>query len=302
MRRKSVCVTLLCLAVVLILAMAAPAGAVIGGTPDTANSYSNVGMNMEYGWLPGYPTSYAIAGTCTLVRNEPPNNVIVLCAAHMLAWDAFTLPNRVIFEPLTDADWAWAVPDSVAYGPNTYEVLDHAIHTGFDPAPYQGYSRRDSIGPTREDVALMWLDRQVLDPDTGKAVVPATVVGLHGLDDIDVRGEMFRLVGYGLNGWLQGNSIQATHNGKVAASWSGRNYGDASVVCTEAAYLDRYLKLTSAACDFDSGGPVFHGNPAIDVAVASFAEDGGNAPAYFFRLDTKSAQDFLHENGVPTLP
>lgn len=308
MRKTHGILGVLCLALLLGLLLAAgPAGAVIGGTPDTENIYGNVGMNMEYGWpMSGH---YGIAASCTLVRNDP-GNVIVMCAAHQLAFanqapSDPVHPNLVTFDPLPPMGEGGTF-DAIASDPDeyvelgVYTVVDYAIHPGFDLAPYQGGSLLDGIGPTREDVGLMWLDRPVVDRETGVPMTPATIVGLQALDGVAVQGETFTLAGYGLNGWLQGNAVSATHSDKLAVLWSGRNYGDGSIVCTERAYLDRYLMLTSLLCDFDSGGALFH--DGVIAAVGSFGTDGGHAPGYCYRLDTASAQGFLHDNGVPTLP
>jgi hypothetical protein len=101
MKHKSVWATLLSLAVVVILAMAtAPAQAVVGGTRDVDNSYSNVGMVLARsngGW--------GVGASCTLVRNDA-GHVAVLTAAHVaeaiVGRGGLGLDNVcVTFDPLT---------------------------------------------------------------------------------------------------------------------------------------------------------------------------------------------------------
>ena len=170
------------------------------------------------------------------------------------------------------------------------------MHPGFDvDTPYRGgvgNSKPSAIGPGREDVALMWLDRQVLDAD-GNPVPPASIVGRHVLDGLDLKSETFTAVGYGFNDWLLGNVTSWTAGGAGSAMWSGRNYAGASVVSEHGAFTDRYLMITSVVNSFDSGGAVFLGDTSTIVAIPVFSSNRAASPGYCYRLDTDSAQDFL---------
>jgi len=293
MKRKSVRATLLCLAVVVILAVAvAPAGAVIGGQQDTGNEYSNVGMKLEWDlWVPG---QLGFAGSCTLIKNDA-DGVVAMTAAHAL-WplDAPTLlKTRVTFDPLTDYDWFMTIPtlpDTV----KTYGVTAAVLHPGFDVAtPYRANSKKSAIGPGREDVALMWLDRQVLLPGTATPVAPASIVGLGGLEVSDLKDETFTAVGYGLKDFLVGSVMSSYAGGRAAATWNGRNYKEVSVLAAGGVSADRFLTLTNSVSAWDSGGPLFRGDTI--VGVHSAVSSGRNAsPGYVYRLDTQSAQDFVN--------
>jgi hypothetical protein len=84
-----------------------------------------------------------------------------------------------------------------------------------------------------------------------------------------------------------------------AVLWSGRNYRDDVRIITEQdAFGDRYLKLEECVMPHDSGGPCFHNGriAALNVWLGGM-RDG---PAYEYRLDTASAQGFLHANGIAT--
>lgn len=297
MRCKTVLATVLCLAVVSLAAIAAaPAGAVIGGQQDngTPAQYPNVGMNLEYGsWVPEY---WGFAGSCTLVKNEP-GEVIVMTAAHAV-W-ASTLAHiredwRVTFDSCTNYDWNVILPEGLPSDLKTYAITDVVMHPGFDvDTPYRsGASKQSVIGPGREDVALMWLDEQVLDAD-GEPVAPASIVGRQGLDGLDLKSETFTAVGYGLNDFLVGSVASYFAGGAGAAMWSGRNYAEVSVVSEHAAFTDRYLMLTAAINAFDSGGAVFLGDASTIVAIPVLNSNRAAAPGYCYRLDTDSAQDFL---------
>jgi len=296
MKRKSVRATLLCLAVVVFLAVAAaPAGAVIGGQQDTGNKYSNVGMNLEFGYFD--PGLWGFAGSCTLVRNDR-GNVVVMTAAHAV-WgvspEDIAANWRVTFDPLTDYDWFLTIPGTLPTDLETYRVTDAVMHPGFDvDTPYTGWggSKPNVIGPGREDVALMWLDRRVVLPGTRKLVTPAPIVGLGELDKLDLKSETFMVVGYGISDFLAGNQASFTQAGNGAGTWSGRNYREASVVSEDEAFDDRFLKLTSSVSSFDSGGAVFHGG-AI-VGLPALGSPRYESPCYIYRLDTQLAQDFVN--------
>ena len=294
---------LLALALLLALCLLATAGAalaVVGGQQDsgTPARYPNVGMNLEYGgWVPGF---WGFAGSCTLVRNDP-GEVIVMTAAHAV-WGSsaeYLAANEVVtFDPCTSYDWNLILPDGLPGDLETYAITDVKMHPGFDvDTPYRGAlglgaSKPSVIGPGREDVALMWLDRQVLDAD-GNTVKAASIVGRHGLDALDLKSETFTAVGYGFNDWLRGNVASWTAGGAGAAMWSGRNYAGTSVVSEHGAFTDRYLKITSVVNSFDSGGAVFLRDTGTIVAIPVFSSNRAASPAYCYRLDTDSAQEFL---------
>ncbi len=278
---------LVCLACLVALGVgAAPGVAMIGGTQDTANIYPNVGIVLVH-----YDWGWDFAATCTLVKNEN-GNVAVLTAGHvtdyLVSEGGPGLTNtRVAFAPLTDWDAsAWPRQDLPF---TSYQVVAQRTHPVYVESvattPYLGDSKRFGIGPGREDVALMWLD----EPVTG--VSAAQIAGLGELDGLTLRDETFTAVGYGLNEFPLG-SYMAMRNPQFSWTWSGRNYRDVTLVSVHEAFADRYLKTTVSTNFGDSGGPVFHGD--VVVAVTSWGQSMRSvSPAYPYRLDTKSAQDFL---------
>lgn len=298
MQHTSTRVALLCMAVIVLLALAAapPAGAIIGGTRDTTNIYKNVGLNLELGaFVPG---QWGWSASCTLVRNEP-GNVIVLLAAHQLAWNRDPTMNKVTFEPVPDFGWEWTDAEGKGLGDvKTYDVVDFAIHPDYPSVPLSP-CKRNWIGPGREDVALMWLDEQVYLPD-GSLMPTSPIVGLHELDALAGRGETFTAVGYGTSGWLLGSDISLFAGGAAAATWDGRNYKAVSVVTENGAFLDRYLKMSTGEADGDSGGPLLH--DGVILTVCSLSSPRQTSPAYDYRLDTYSAQKFLSDHGLVPVP
>lgn len=297
MQRRSTWLALLCLAIAAMLLIAAtPAQAIIGGTQDAANIYKNVGMNLEFGaFVPG---QWGWSASCTLVKNEP-GNVIVLLAAHQLAWNPDPKMDKVTFEPVPDFGWEWTDATGIGLGDvKTYDVVDYAIHPDYSSAPLSP-CKLNWIGPGREDVALMWLDEQVYLPD-GSLMPTSPIIGLHGLDALARRGETFTAVGYGTTGWLLGSDISLFAGGAAAAAWDGRNYKAVSVLTEHGAFLDRYLKMSTGEADGDSGGPLLH--DGVILTVCSLSSPRQDSPAYDYRLDTYSAQKFLSDYGLVPVP
>jgi hypothetical protein len=291
MKRKSVWVALLCLAVLVSLAVtAAPAGAVIGGQQDTANKYSNVGMLVVWDgegyWTPD--------GSCTVVKNDAAG-AVVMTAAHCVAWVAapgsLGIENmRVVFDPLLDDELGVLPQDNLA---SVYKVKAFAMHPDYFDAlfttPYLGNAKMFGIGPGREDVALLWLEKRV------RGAAPAPIVGEGYLNALDLKNTRFTVVGYGLNGFVTGSVVSA----ESQVLWSGRNFrDDVRVLTDQDAFGDRYVKLEECVLPHDSGGPVFLNGKiaALNVWLGGM-RDG---PAYEYRLDTASAQVFLQTNRVVT--
>jgi len=293
MKRKIVLAMVLCLALVSLAAIAAaPAAAVIGGQQDTDNQFSNVGMKLEWDlWVPG---QLGFAGSCTLIKNDA-DGVVAMTAAHaLLPLDAQTLAKtQITFDPLTDYDWFMTIP-TLPGTVETYGVTAAVLHPGFDvDTPYRANSKESAIGPGREDVALMWLDRQVVLPGTTTPVEPAPIVGLGGLDVPDLKNETFTAVGYGLNDFLVGSILSSYAGGRAVATWNGRNHKEVSVIAEGGVFADRFLTVTNSVSAWDSGGPLFRDGTI--VGVHSAVQSARNAsPGYCYRLDTASAQDFVN--------
>jgi hypothetical protein len=252
---------------VAVLLLAAPAGAVIGGTSDTANKYANVGvlqLQDEGEWFD------FCSGT--LVRED-----VVLTAAHCTDFlveegrDGFGPADlRISFDPEGDAP---------------YSTVDHiVVHPDwFTAGPCIGNSKHRCLAPPAEDIALVFLD----DPVVG--VTPALIAGAGYLDELDLSSETFVVVGYGTDAFITGSAASP----KAITIVDGvRSYREVSALPAQDAFPDRFLKITKSVCFGDSGGPVFHGDTVVALNTWTFSLRCAG-PNLEYRVDSEPAQTFL---------
>jgi Trypsin len=258
-------------AAIAVLLLAAPAGAVIGGTSDTANKYANVGvlqLQVEGEWF-DFCSGTLVAGD------------VVLTAAHCTDFlveegpDGFGPDDlRISFDPEGDAP---------------YYTVDHiVVHPDwFTAGPCFGNSKHACLAPPAEDIALVFLD--VDEPVAG--VTPAPIAGEGYLDTLDLQNETFTVVGYGTDEFITGSAASP----KAITVFDGiRSYRDVTAISGQDAFPDRFLKITAGVCFGDSGGPLFHDDTIVALNTWTFSWRC-SGPNLEYRLDSTVAQLFLNQ-------
>lgn len=255
--------------VALLLAVG-PAGAVIGGTSDTGNTYANVGvLQLRVG------ADWFDFCSGTLVRSD-----VVLTAAHCTDFlveegpDGFGPDDlRISFDPEGDAP---------------YSTVDHiVVHPDwFTAAPGRGNSKHLYLSPPAEDIALVFLAA----PVTG--ITPAPIAEPGYLDALELTRETFTVVGYGTDEFVTG-SLFANH--PVVLTDGIRSFRDVTVITEHDAFPDRFLKITQSVCFGDSGGPMFHDGTVVALNTWTFSARC-SGPNLEYRVDSRAASTFLDAN------
>jgi len=221
-----------------VLLLAAPVGAVIDGTSDTANKYANVGvlqLNVEGEWFD------FCSGT--LVRAD-----VVLTAAHCTDFlveegsDGFGPDDlRISFDPEGD-------------GP--YYTVDHiVVHPDwFTAGPRFGNSKHACLAPPAEDIALVFLDESVA------GVTPAPIAEEGYLDTLDLKNETFTVVGYGTDEFVTGSGASPM---AITVFDGIRSYRDVTAIVAQDAFPDRFLKITAGVCVGASAGRCSTARPSL---------------------------------------
>lgn len=252
---------------VLLLSLAAPAAAILNGTPD-GNRHPYVGGLVTDVGEPGEP-AYVLFCSGSLV-----SPTVFVTAAHCTdALDALGLPAFVTLDPVFDAN----APVSL-----------------FSGTQYT-HPRFGESFPDTYDVGVVELDGAGATGLSQYAVLPK----LGYLEDLSRRrGQqdlIFTAVGYGAYGFAsRGVNYEPVYD-------DVRRFTDVKYLNINGGYADGWnLKHSGnpgqgrgSTCHGDSGGPVLSGNTLVAITSFGIANQcAGNG--YAFRADIPATQDFIN--------
>jgi hypothetical protein len=259
------------------LAWPGQAGAVVGGTDDTANQFQSVGSLQLL-----FDGEWFEFCSGTLVAAD-----VVLTSAHCV--DFFTAAVgdpaglgtddiRVTFDPTPD--------DTSTY----YSVASLAIHPDWltRDIPQPSNSKHNYLQPGSEDIALIFLTQAVA------GVQPSPIADAGYFDGVDLKAETFTVVGYGTDAYITG-SAGAAH--PIVEFDGNRSYRDVTLITKHDLVPDRFLKVTAGVCFGDSGGPMFHEGTVVALNAWTFSYRC-SGPNLEYRLDSEPAQEFLAAYGL----
>ena len=261
---------------VVMIAGAIAAGAVQAitfGEPD-GTRHPNVGALVS-DWNPDSPGPDQFC-TGTLVRVSPP---LFLTAAHCLVGESPALVH-VSFDPVYDEN-------AVAPG-GLYAVTGWTSHEGFDAA---------GGGADARDIAIVSLA-------SAPAVAPAQLATLGLLDTYSqqqLRQLGFTAVGYGI--------VRETKKGGPHGfiDETTRRVAQQTLLSLQKTWLTLNMNPSTGSggtCYGDSGGPHFLGGMTSNLIV-SLTVTGDTvcrATDKTYRIDTRSAQEFLSRFGLVPVP
>lgn len=245
----------------LVALLAAPAGAITGGEPD-GGRHPYVGGTVLF-----YPPRNETIVNCT---GSLISDTIFLTAAHC-GMDGTR--RSVSFDEVFD-------PETSTRHPGTF----HA-HPGFDAAQ-----------PSRNDVAVIVLDRPVPDVDPTRLPRLPEASLLDRMKDAGTLTQAtgFTSVGYGFLGFAQGGGPQTPIRGQArhVAVGSFNSLSQHQLHLSQNAAHD-----DGGTCNGDSGGPNFLGAGADETRVIAGVTSTGDTHCkstnVTFRLDTPAARQFL---------
>jgi hypothetical protein len=269
--------------------LAAPAGAVQGGTPD-GNGHPNVGLSV---FLWHNIPLWRCSGTMVAAK-------VYLTAGHCtgIDTDIGVAPDRAEL-------WFDSGPiplGTYAFDGNPCKATDTGYPCKGDftgtPVPHPGWNGALTL-PNTHDLGVVQLTQA---PNVGiSKIAPAGY--LDGLStERGLQNVNFTVVGYGVQ----------FERPNLEVAIKTRYVGTAQLLNLRSHLADSYnLMLTDSpgagtggggTCFGDSGGPVFHTDTAgnlWDVAVISFGTRYCNGESGVFRLDNGQARSFLSSQGVP---
>jgi hypothetical protein len=237
-----------------------PAQAIVDGTPDSGNTFSGTGLVLNDGtpWCSGF-----------LYRTDPSatSSTLFMTAGHCTL--GASGPFEVTFDPASVLN-----PDA-----QYINVVAKYTIPSYTPADKASNSLQN--GNNVSDVAVLVLDH------APPGITPADLPSVGFVDTLDFSKAMVSVVGYGFNGFT---------NAKSPTGGLQRYYKDVRIAPGQRTQTgDNYLKIASAICFGDSGGPNFLAGTNVVLGVTSWGQSSTcNSPDYLYRIDNPEALNFLN--------
>ena len=244
----------------LVVAVAAPAGAITGGQPD-GGRHPYVGGTVLY-----FPPRDETIVNCT---GSLISNTIFVTAAHC-GRDGFRV--SISLDEVFDADTSPRHPGTFI------------AHPDYDPAH-----------ESKNDVAVIQLDGPVPGVDASQLPkLPKPGMLDRMKDEASLRGSSFTSVGFGVRGYTTGPGGRMRVRGQARYT----SVGSFSSLTPNQLHLSQNPSLgDGGTCDGDSGGPNFLGaGPDETLIIAGLTSTGDTycqATNVTYRLDTDIARSFL---------
>jgi Trypsin len=280
-------VTACAAAIAAVALLSAPAGAVQGGTPD-GSGHPNVGLSV-FLW------HHIPLWRCTGTMVAP---TVYLTAGHCTGLD----PS---IETAPDEAQVWFSSGPIPFGtyaggPCKPTDTGYPCHGEFHgtPTPHPGWNGFLTL-PNSHDMGVVHLTQT---PNVGLSKV-APLGYLDGLDT--KRGQQnvnFTIVGYGVQ--FERPNLQVAIRQRFVGTNQLQNLNKHIADGYNVMMTDAPGEGTGGGgtCFGDSGGPIFHTDPAgtvWEVAVISFGTKYCHGTSGAFRLDNAQARAFLQSQGVP---
>jgi secreted trypsin-like serine protease len=253
-------------AVVAALTVTSSASPLIGGTPTGTSAHTNVGAF-------GVVLNGTFLEVCSGTVIAPD---VVLTAGHCTVFFA-QLETRAT-NPLSIVFTLDATPTATS---TFYDAARFFTHPDYVDE-LRGNSKCGLVGQCTTDVGLVELA-------TATSATPAVLAPVDYVDSLDLKTQLFTIVGYGKEGFANANTPLGLPGGTRKAGTFEALGQDVT--------RDRFLKLAgqhfvTETCFGDSGGPVFaNGNL---VAVVSFGQSLVCASnGYYTRVDTESVSNWI---------
>ena len=249
------------------LVVAGSASPLIGGVPTGTSQYTNVGAF-------GVVVNGTFFQVCTGTLIAPN---VVLTAGHC----------TVFFEELetrasNPLDVVFTLDPTPTASSTFYDAIDFFTHPDYVDE-LRGNSKCGLFGQCTTDVGLVELASE-------PGVTPAQLAPEGYVDTLDLKTQLFTIVGYGVEGFANANTPLGPPGGT-------RKFGTFSAIPGQDVTGDLFLKLSgqhfdTGTCFGDSGGPVF-ANGYI-VGVVSFGQSWVCASmGYYTRVDVESVSTWI---------